>query len=178
MHSIRIENEHSPYFPLIWNTYESSFPESERRFLPAQKAVFENPNYRLDVWFDENGAFVGLMDWWEYGGFRYVEHLAIAPEARSGGFGSKILKSWIDSSEKPVFLEIDKVRDEISQRRLNFYRRLGFVENPMEHEQPHFQGTGEKVSLRVLSYPEGMSEAEYGELLAALQKDVWAEIKS
>lgn len=145
--------------------------------MPAQREVFVRPAYRLDAWFDDNGAFVGLMGWWEYDAFRYVEHLAIAPHARSGGFGSKILKKWMSGSEKPVFLEIDPVVDEITQRRLNFYQRLGFVENAIEHAQPHFQGTGETVPLRVLSFPAAMSAADFNAFRGALAADVWADIK-
>lgn len=177
MHSIRIPNEHSSHFSVLWETYEASFPASERRLLPAQKAIFSHPSYRLDIWFNEDDKYVGLMDWWEYDGFRYVEHIAVSPDARSGGYGSRIFKSWLKSSQKPVFLEIDPVTDDISRRRLQFYQRLGFVENPMEHVQPHFQGTGEQVRLRVLSYPRPMSGEEYADFLAALKKDVWAEIR-
>lgn len=182
MHSVHIQNANSPLFKELWKTYEVSFPASERRSLVDQIKILHHPRYRLEAWMndDERGGpiFVGLMGWWEYDDFRYLEHLAISPVARSGGMGGKILLGWMSASEKPVFLEIDVVTDDISRRRLGFYQRLGFVENDMKHSQPDFQGKGGAVPLRVLSYPGSMSRSQYAALDNALQRDVWPKAAS
>lgn len=198
MYAVSVRDATSPWFPIVWEVYESAFPESERRSLPAQLEVFRQPNYRLDAWFDAwfdadavphakhgarpdirgdgRDAFIGFMGWWEYDDFRYIEHIAIAPQARSGGKGSTLLQSWMDNAQTPVVLEIDPVVDEVSQRRLHFYQRLGFVENDVEHQQPHFQGGSEMVPLRVLSFPALMSGEQVEAFMRALHNDVWATI--
>lgn len=142
MHSVRITGEDSLLFPQFWQTYEDSFPLPERRSRASQRAAFADPVYRLDAWMDGT-KFVGFMGWWEYGDFRYIEHLAVSATARSGGYGKKIMRRWMDSSSTPVYLEIEEVVDELTERRLGFYRRLGFEETPFTHLQPPYQ-TGEQ----------------------------------
>ena len=170
----------SPLFAAVWTVYGASFPAMERRTLAGQRLAMANPRYRLDAW-HEDGRFTGFMGWWDFGTFRFVEHLATDPSARSGGVGSRILKQWMESEKTPVILEIDPPEDDISRRRLGFYRRLGCVENPMEHSHPYYQGTPapnapQRVPLRVLSWPRAITDAEYRDFFGANQREVWASI--
>lgn len=173
MRSIRITDIHSPFYPAFQRTNKASFPENERRSDMAQAMALANPRYRLDAWLD-NDIFIGFMGWWDYGDYRYIEHVAVTPEARSVGYGGKMLAAWLDKSPTPVYLEIEEVVDDITRRRLNFYQRLGFVETPMRHQQPPYQGRGGTVPMQVLSWPDALSSKQYQSLIRALHAEVWA----
>lgn len=173
MHSVRIAGETAPLYPAFKSIYEESFPASERREPGAQAAAFADPRYRLDAWMD-GGLIVGLMGWWDFGDFRYIEHVAVAPGARSGGYGSRIMRAWLDQSDLPAYLEIERVVDETTRRRRDFYLRLGFVENPMEHIQPPYQGGGQGVPMHILSRPALLSPEEHTRFAGLMKNAVWS----
>ena len=173
MHSVRIENEHSPYFARFWATYEDSFPPSERRARAAQTALFERPEFRLDAWL-EGSAFLGFMAWWDFGDYRYVEHVAVSPEARSGGNGGKILRTWMNKDPRPVYLEIEEPVDDVTRRRLGFYQRLGFLRSEHRHIQPPYQAGFDPAPMLVLSWPDMIAPEQYARLIRMLRTDVWA----
>lgn len=175
MRSIRIQDEQSPFYPDFLRTNTASFPDDERRGPAAQSTAFADPHYRLDAWLDGE-TFVGFMGWWDFGEYRYIEHIAVSPEARSGGYGGKILQAWMTRSSTPVYLEIEEVVDELTRRRLNFYLRHGLVETGLRHDQPPYQGDGNDVSLQVLSWPKAISPDEHARFLDTLHGVVWAGV--
>lgn len=176
MKAIRIPDEHSPYFEAAWQTYVASFPSNERRERAGQAALLANPEYRLDAWLD-NGRFVGLMAWWDFGDYRYVEHVAVHPDCRSGGYGGKILSTWMAAGERPVYLEIEVPVDEATQRRRGFYMRLGFVDSGLRHLQPPYDGQGEDVPMSVLSWPGPITPETHAAFLHTLHSKVWRDVK-
>lgn len=160
MKRIKIKSAQNKFFPEIWNIYEFSFPLCERRSLEDQIRIFELDYYHLEAWI-ENEKVLGLIGWWDLEESRYVEHYAINPEYRSEGYGSKFLKDWIDDNNKLVLLEIEPVEDEITQRRQNFYHRLGFIDSPIKHSHPPYHKGMDKVNLWLLTYPTSLDENIY-----------------
>lgn len=173
MHSVRVAGADSPLFARLWQIYEASFPPSERRGLAAQTRLFNNARYRLDAWL-ATGAMVGLIAWWEYDTYRYIEHLATAPESRDQGYGASILRTWMESDPSPVYIEIEEVADTLTARRLGFYKRLGFMETPYRTLQPPYQKGFAPVRMQVLSWPEAISAAQFTTLVQSLQSEIWA----
>lgn len=133
----------------------------------------QDTRYRLDAWLD-GGLFVGFMGWWDFGDFRYIEHVAVSPDVRSSGYGNRILTQWLGASTRPVLLEIEEVVDEPTRRRLRFYERLGFNPVPGVHGQPVYQGDGPEPVMQVLSWPEPVTERQRLDFIALLHSDVWA----
>lgn len=162
-------------FTQMWETYALSFPAEERREIDLQRALFRHPRYRLLAWLKDE-ALIGLAAFWLYDGYRYLEHLAVTPELRSGGFGGAIVRACMAADPRPLYLEIDEPRDDISRRRLGFYSRLGFCLNPFEHLQPSYTGEDKHIPMRVLTWPTPIDTERYGLFLADLRRDAWAHI--
>lgn len=133
MESIRIETTEHPLFAQLWKLYNDSFPRVERRTLEHQKTALRSELYSLLAYTDE-GKFVGLVGYWEFDSYVYIEHLCVDPSLRSGGYGSRIMKHLCGSTDKTVILEIEPVVDEPTARRLRFYEKLGV---PDESLPPH-----------------------------------------
>ena len=55
---------------------------------------------------------------------------------------------------KPAVLEVEKPDDELSQRRIRFYQRLGFVLSPRPYTQPPYSPDRHPLELRLMSYGE------------------------
>lgn len=157
MNRIRIRSDANTFFPSLWKIYEFSFPLCERRSLHDQKKIFTNNSYFLEAWI-KNGTVIGFIGWWDCEDLRYVEHYAIDSAYRSEGYGSQFLSEWMNENDKLVLLEIEPVEDEITQRRQNFYKRLGFVESKIQHSHPPYHSGMDNVNLWLMTYPTVLSD--------------------
>lgn len=176
MKTERITSIDHPDWATLWRIYEASFPAGERRTLEGQKAIFEEPKYFLELWRNDEGTLIGLTGSWIYERFRYLEHFAVDPELRNGGYGKKILTEWMNRPGPAVLLEIDPLTDEISRRRHGFYQRLGYQDTGLTHSHPSYQdGTGE-VPLLIMSYPEIIDKTLHAEFAHCQREEMLAHL--
>ena len=164
----------APWFDDFIELYDAAFPEYQRRSDADLAAVFRQPDYRLDAWLAD-GEFAAFMSWWNFPGIRYVEHLAVAPDKRSLGIGQKLLQAWLPAAETLVALEIDPVVDELTRRRLAFYQRVGFVENPdIMHGVPSLLEREYITPGELLTWPRAIARPEYDRFQAQLENTAFA----
>ena len=150
--------------------YRTSFPINEQRTDADHKAALEDERfYCLSAW--EGEDFLGLLFCWKMKELFYIEHFAVNTQMRGSGIGSRLLADFC--KDKPlVLLEIDPPQDEISQRRLRFYERLGFVQNPYSHRHPPYRRGFEAHPLRVMTWPRAASRQEYDGFFDELRNSV------
>ncbi len=162
MEAIRLTHTDDPLFTPVWEIYQNSFPLSEQRTLAHQQTALRSSDFYFMVYREEN-TIVGLIGYWEIDDYLYIEHYAINPALRGGGYGSRILEDLIRHTPRTVILEIDEVKDEISTRRLHFYQRLGFVMNPYRHPLHRYREGDEHQDaiLHILTYPHTIDAATY-----------------
>ena len=72
----------------------------------------------------EDGKPVGMISYWDMGDFYYIEHFAIDPSLRNGGYGKRVLESIQTKLQGPIVLEVEEPTEEMRIRRINFYKRL------------------------------------------------------
>lgn len=157
----RITSNQDPLFDAVWDIYLSSFPLCEQRTPEHQQTALRSERYHLDCYL-EGEQVVGLLGYWDFPDYLYIEHFAVNPACRNGGHGGRILDDLIRRTPKTVIIEIDPLTDEISRRRHNFYTRHGFVmtdhKHPLHRYQPHDH---EEMDLLIMSHPEGIDKATY-----------------
>lgn len=154
--------------PLLREIYMESFPPVERR--PWEKIVSpagpESP--RLQVVHDgADGIPLGLVTTWEFPRFTYIEHLAVDRRMRGRGTGTYVLKA-LAASGKPLVLEVEPESgaDPMTSRRIDFYRRNGFVLLDHPYVQPPYAPGLPPVALRLMTTaPEGVPAEEISALL-------------
>lgn len=83
-------------------------------------------NFYNNIIFD-NETPVGFITYWDFNDFYYVEHFAIDPTLRNGGYGKKTLDYLCKELDRPIVLEVEMPVEEMAKRRINFYQRQGFV---------------------------------------------------
>ena len=130
--------------------FDAAFPEEERRTDADWPAALADPlcNARL---YRADGNARAILVFWDFGRCRYVEYFALAPEARGGGLGSRLLREFLAESAVPVVLEIEPPEDETTTRRLRFYERLGFARDAREHFHPPYRAGFGRQRLVVLN---------------------------
>lgn len=161
MQFIRINSKNHYLFKDAMKIYNNSFPIFEQRTLENQMEALKNPDYYCTVICDKN-KLVGLLFYWQWNIYQYVEHLAIAEDLRGQNYGSRILKEFCKIN-KLIILEIDPPIDDISLKRLNFYAKLGFKMQSFEHVHPPYRKDFEGHKLKVLSYNTDLNLKEYND---------------
>ena len=149
LHPIRhTSDEHWFTFTAI---YHESFPIDEQR--PTEdiaRLIAEEERYRAMALVDDEGHCIGLLTTWKFDTYIYIEHFAIAPSKRSMGHGAKSLQHFMQSQHKPIVLEAEPPTDDITQRRINFYKRCGLMLYDYEYIQPPYTPERTAVPLRLM----------------------------
>ncbi len=166
----RITPNDATRWEALWRLYEESFPKAERRKKADHlRAVTDERFYPLSAW--EGRELVGLMFFWEWDRFRYLEHLAINPGLRGQGYGSRMLRDLRDS-EHTVILEIDPLINELSVRRLQFYEQAGYTLTPYRFVHLPYRLDAKAQELLILSYPTMITKEQHNNFTRFLNEEV------
>ena len=168
----RCRDAGNPLMDAAMVLYRRSFPAHELRLWPDQQAVMNDPLYHFDLCLLD-GALAGLILYWDFGAYIYVEHFCVRPELRGRRYGAKALEE-LGRDGKTVVLEIDPPVDDIARRRQGFYQRCGFAVNPYPHVHPPYRPEYPGHELVVLSSPRALTPAEYGAFACYLSAVVMA----
>jgi acetyltransferase, GNAT family len=108
----------------------------------------------------DHNVFIGILLWWDFESVRYIEHLAVVPTLRGMQHGERILRHFLSESDMPVWLEVEPPDNELRNRRVGFYRRVGFTLNEHDYTQPAYEKSSQPVPLLVMTYPEAITEPD------------------
>jgi len=159
MNIFRITDIKHPCFVKAWALYKESFPDEERRLLSNQTTIMDHPNYHFEVIF-QGDCFLGIIFWWGFDDLRYIEHFAISTVHRGKGYGQIILNDFKAKDLRPILLEVELPNEEIKQRRIEFYERLGFHLTNHVYYQPAYCKGKNPIQLLLMSYPLSISDEE------------------
>lgn len=151
---------------------ESSFPVEERRPFPDFLRLLSNGAFSLYVW-EENEKLMAFSVVWDFGDFQFLEYLAVHPDTRGTGYGTKAMNDLITAFHTPLLLEVEPPADAISRKRIVFYERLGFVLNDFPYFQPPYRADGTPFSLRIMSYRRPLEAADFAEKAEKLKWEVY-----
>ncbi|QRX63413.1 GNAT family N-acetyltransferase [Dysgonomonadaceae bacterium zrk40] len=170
MEFLRIDPEEQERWNSVWNLYEESFPVAERRKMEDHLlACTDERFFPLSAW--DGGRLAGLLFFWEWKGYRYLEHLAVTPELRGQGYGSEMLR-YLRDSEQTIILEIDPLVNELSVRRLQFYERAGFTLTPYRFVHLPYRLEAQPQELLILSYPRMITKEAHKDFLQFVNEEV------
>ena len=163
MEYLRIEADDKERWNKVWDLYEKSFPVAEiRKKDDHLRACSDERFFPLSAW--EGQQLIGLMFFWEWDSYRYLEHLAVNPDLRGNGYGSQLVR-YLRNSDHTIILEIDPLVNELSVRRLQFYERASYTLTPYRFVHLPYRIDGQEQELLILSYPEMISKAQHNDFL-------------
>lgn len=142
------------------NLYKQAFPFHEQREQTSQNTINNNEKYHFGMIYDE-GKFIGIILYWNFKKYIYVEHFAICKEYRGKGYGTKVLE-LMKQKDKIIILEIDPLIDDVAKKRALFYKNCGFHSNDFNHIHPPYHANiTVGHNLIVMSYPEKLTNEDY-----------------
>ncbi|MGL5937467.1 MAG: GNAT family N-acetyltransferase [Phocaeicola sp.] len=173
-----IKTADNSYYNYAEELMLQSFPKAERRGREEQRIYTDNNNrFKCNIVLNHSKP-VGLVNYWELDGFNYIEHIAIDPTLRNGGYGKVVINKIKElSNGLPILLEVEKGVDEITHRRISFYKRLGFILHKYDYLQPAYREGGETVPLYLMSHGPINMEIEYERVKRCIHQEVYHVIE-
>jgi GNAT superfamily N-acetyltransferase len=139
--------------------YKDAFPPEERRpwDTPEDVRLFMDGHPRMHMKIMEtDNRFVGFLIYWHLtDNVIYGEHLATLPHLRGNGLGAKFIADFERTDpDMELVLEVEPPVDELTLRRIGFYRRLGLVlHTDIRYIQPPYAPGQDSIELKLMSTP-------------------------
>ena len=167
---IKTNHEHYPFMEQL---LETAFPLQERRDSDKQrKNTDENPLFHNTLITDDDMP-IGLLTYWDFHTFVYIEHFAIDSRLRNGGYGSKALEAFKQRVAAPIVLEAEEPTDELTRRRIGFYQRQGFIMQEIPYLQPPYRPGDEWFPLKLMVHGAVQMEQEYPLIRDTIYREVY-----
>ncbi len=161
-------------FDRLFEILEYSFPTCERGNYALHRSEFTRDEFRC-MCYEPEGVPAAFINYYHLRDINalFVEHFASAEELRGKGVGSAVMNSLLErSGDSLVVLEVEPPEDELSRRRVQLYRRLGFTLNEGAYFQPAFYGNPEPLSLMLMS-TRPLSTSEFASTAASIHRNVY-----
>lgn len=151
-----------------------SFPSCEYRDIDQYNHVCRNKKaFRCNIIYKKNTP-IGLINFWEFKDFIFLEHFAIDPLFRNLGYGKRVLEMVQQDFKKPFVLEVEQPTCELAKRRIQFYQRAGLKIYSKTYNQPPYR-KGEK---EIPMYLMGTEELFKNQKTARIKETLYTEVYS
>jgi hypothetical protein len=169
-----MQQEIEDHFKQAWAIYEESFPIDERRPLLAHLQTQSDSRYTFMPLLGENRIVVGVLGFWSFEEFTFIEHIAISSSCRGCGIGTSTVKQLQDAAQMPLILETELPEMNIhAPKRIRWYESLGFHSNEQEYYQPAYAMHQNPVPSRIMSYPHKLSPTDFQSVRETLYSQVY-----
>lgn len=155
--------------------FESAFPDEERppfgelKRRNKQKFHFLVATNESDEGDDE---FVGILTYWTFAEFVYIEHFAIHEDLRNLGLGKAVFLNFLSQQTQQIVLEVELPHDETSEHRIEFYSSMGLFSNPQTYIQPPYKKGQPTVPMMIMTKYE-IDDEEFAEIREILYREVY-----
>lgn len=169
----RITTGDSQYYDYMEKLLTTSFPVDEYRDLQELREYTDtHPAFYCNIILDDTTP-VGLVTYWDLGKFYYIEHFAIDPDQRNGGYGRKLLDYLAGLLKKPIVLEVEHPTEEMAQRRINFYQRQGYALWNNEYFQPPYKAGFNELPMYLMVYGDLNPDTDFEMIKTQLHRIVY-----
>ena len=169
----RINSVSDLLFSNLFNLYALAFPTAERRTWAGleYELNYEKRFFAQAILRDEK--FVGLLNYWTFDRFFYIEHFAVTPTMRDQHIGTDALKMFKLETKLPIVFEVEMPVDSTSIRRILFYERLDFSVISHNYAQPPYEGDGFLIPMQLMCNDKHFAETHFAQIKETLYNKVY-----
>lgn len=162
-------------YAFVEELMHSAFPPEERRDDSQQREYSDSHPLFFNNIIREEDKPVGMISYWNMGDFFYIEHFAIDPNLRNGGYGKRVLEVMKEKLQGPIVLEVEKPVDEMSTRRINFYQRLEFTLYERPYMQPPYRKGDSGLPMFLMTCGDIDMDKNFEKVRDTLYKEVYGQ---
>lgn len=169
----RITTKDCQHYNYVENLLIASFPVEEYRDLHILK---EYANTRTDFYCNiilDDSVSVGFLTYWDLEDFYYIEHFAIDPQLRNGGYGQKVLEDLDRHIRKNIVLEVERPTEEVAQRRIRFYQKLGYALWEKEYVQPPYRMGYKELPMYLMAKGDLIPDKDFERIKKLIYRKVY-----
>ncbi|MDF9825575.1 ribosomal protein S18 acetylase RimI-like enzyme [Breznakia sp. PF5-3] len=161
-------------FDEAYDIMEASFPISEIRPYEKIKELYHRELMNIYGYYDPE--IKGAMIIWNDDRYVVIENFAVDRAARGEGVGSKMIHEVCEQmKDKTIVLEVEKPHDDISEKRIAFYEKNGFILSEFGYVQPKINAVVNTVPLILMVYNKRIDAEEFQEIKKMIFNSVYNE---
>ncbi|MBQ8224970.1 MAG: GNAT family N-acetyltransferase [Bacteroides sp.] len=153
---------------------QTSFPPEEYRPLEELRRFTDEHPAFCNQLLMEGETPVGLLTYWDFSHFCYVEHFAIDPQLRGSGRGAEALTLLADRLSRPLVLEVEMPDTEQAIRRIAFYRRQGFQLWETPYFQPPYRSDDTPLPMQLMVRGALIEASHFAEVCRTIHRQVYS----
>lgn len=151
-------------FDEAYALFQEAFDIAELRPYEQMKEMFLEGLFVIYGYY-ESQKLLGALIVWELERCVYLENFAVSEKSRGKGLGGFLLQEFSKIYNGHfLFLEVEEPVCDITKRRIEFYKRNGYILNPYHYVQPSFRENDSSVHLTFMTYPSCMSEKQFEDI--------------
>lgn len=171
----QVKTQDEANYAFVEELMHIAFPQEERRDAYQQREYTDTHPLFCNNIILEDKKPIGMISYWNMGDFYYIEHFAIDPTFRNGGYGKRVLEAIKEQLQDPIVLEVEEPTDEMSTRRINFYKRLGFILHERPYMQPPYRKGDNDLPMFLMVYGEMNMDNNFEKVKNTLYKEVYGQ---
>lgn len=169
----RITTADAELYHYVENLLVQSFPDNEYRPLEQLRDYTDHKKaFCNNVILHENNP-IGLLTYWDFGTYCYIEHFAIDTRQRNGGYGRESLQLLCRLLERPVVLEVEMPDNELAERRIRFYQRQDFRLWTKPYKQPPYKAGDSFLPMYLMAYGNLQAERDFESVVSDIHREVY-----
>lgn len=156
----------------LYTLMKELFDENEIRPREQLEEFIQDGICKIETTMQED-TIESLLIYFDLEDYIFIDYLGINPAFHGQGLGSKIMKEFLGRQKKLVLLEVEKVDNELKQRRVNFYERLGLILNDGDYEMLSYLDSTQSIPMKIMSYPHKLDGKEFDDFVAKIKRDIY-----
>lgn len=145
----------------IYQLFEESFIPSELRLFDSFLQLFYNHEFKIYIE-EKDLQIIAALIVWEFNDYIFLENFAVNKKIRGQGIGGVFLETLKDIYPNHfMVLEVEENKNELTNRRIQFYQRHQWCLNSFHYKQPSFRKNIDGEELYMMSYPHLLSHEQF-----------------
>lgn len=153
-----VHSSDAVHYLFVESLLQASFPPAEYRPMIDWRQLTDSDNAFYNNAIEIDGHLVGLITYWLFPSFCFVEHFAIHERYRGQHYGAQALAHLRRQMKRPLVLEVELPETPLAVRRIDFYRRQGFELWEIPYQQPPYRPGDPYLPMHLMvcgTLPEG-----------------------
>jgi len=159
-------------FDIFYQILVDHFPKKEVKEYSYLKGMFENGIAHALVK-KKDDTIIGALCYMEVEDYVFIDYFVIIDAYQGKQLGQQMLQYFKETMNKPIILEVELPTDDISKRRIAFYKRMGFVLNEHEYVVPPIRSLKYPIYFLLMTDKKPLTREKFDKIYPSILKIVY-----